>query len=80
MTADKILQWAEDHKNDDWFEVQKIELANRKVDISTRLENFDLSISARKKYEKEYGNICEILHMISIMEHQRLVLFYKSRV
>ena len=80
MLANKVLEWAEKHKNDDWFEDEKRRLQNKQIEICKKLEDPTLSHASRKRYEKQYSDICDIQHMIRIMEHQRLVLFYKSKI
>ena len=75
MTAKRLLEYAEAHRNDDWFEAWKNEIENKQIEIAVKCEN-----KQDKRLEREYQDLCELLRLIRLMEHQRLVLFYKGKM
>lgn len=77
MTAEQILNFAEEHANDtNLFRDIKEELERYKLDLAIRLEN-NLDC---KKLNKQYKDVCEKIRMINLMQRQRLELFYQSGI
>ena len=77
MTAKQILEFGEKYAHEKYmFNEIKETLEIEKTDIVLKIEQQPNN----KKLYKQFGDVCEKLRMIRLMQNQRLELFYQSNI